>query len=231
MWFRDIPQLSSVVDVEVRITDQNDHKPVFSQDEFIVNIDENVIDGTFVLKAFAADSDGSSENSEVSYFIGGLDELPFIINTQNGDLTVHGIIDHEISNKYEFQILAKDNGNPTLSSEAKVKIKVNDLNDNAPEISEYNTTIIVQDNTEKGATILQLQVSDRDSPKNGAPFICSLLEGDSSKFKVTTEATEVCLIKTKTVFTLEEGSEFNLEIRVRDSGTRIFIKKIPSYVL
>ena len=208
--------------------DQNDHKPVFSQDEFNVNIDENVIDGTFVLKAFAADNDGSSENSEVSYFIESLDELPFIINRQNGDLTVDGIIDHEILNEYEFYIFAKDNGSPVLSSEAKVKVKVNDLNDNSPEISEYNTTIIVQDDTEKGATILQLQVSDRDSSKNGAPFICSLLEGDSSKFEVTTKDTEVCLIKTKTVFTLEKGSEFNLDIRVRDSGKRIFTVKSPS---
>ena len=208
--------------------DQNDHKPVFSQDEFNVNIDENVIDGTFVLKAFAADNDGSSENSEVSYFIESLDELPFIINPQNGDLTVDGIIDHEILNEYEFYILAKDNGTPVLSSKAKVKVKVNDLNDNPPEISEYNTTIIVQDDTEKGATILQLRVSDRDSSKNGAPFICSLLEGDSSKFEVTTKDTEVCLIKTKTVFTLEKGSEFNLDIRVRDSGKRIFTVKSPS---
>lgn len=218
-WFKQIPSLSSLVNVEVAVTDANDFTPVFLEKSYFKPIDENVRPGTFVLQAFATDADGSKENSRVIYSLMSKHVVPFAIDAETGVLVVNGSIDHEIRNSYDFYVTAEDNGTPKLSSKVRVTINITDLNDNAPVISDYNTSLIIHEGKLPGSTLLKLSVTDRDSAANAAPFYCMLLHGDGSTFEVSTENGINCVIKSKKLFNIKEKSEYDLLIRVTDSGT------------
>lgn len=223
-YYEVIPTLSSTVNVEIQVNDQNDHKPLFSQqDPFRKQIDENVRPGTFVLQAFATDGDGSNKNSVVTYSIQGDQNLPFVVGTQSGVIIVNGSIDHEIQSSYTFDIVATDNGLPQYETKVKVVVNITDLNDNAPIISDYNASVIVQEGKAPGSILLTLMVRDVDSAQNGAPFGCMLLEGDPDIFEVTAQESEAaCVVKSKQIFHKDEQDEFTLKLRVTDSGIYLY---------
>ena len=215
-----IPTLSSTVHVEVQINDQNDHVPTFKDKSFNKRIDENVRSGTFFFQVLAEDGDGSRKNSMVSYKIVGDSGLPFTVGKQSGVVLVDGSIDHEVKNYYEFMIEARDSGTPPFSSKVPVTVNITDLNDNAPIISDYNTSIIVQEKKPIGSELTTVSIRDVDSPKNGAPFRCMLLNGDETKFEVTTDDTGMnCVVRSKGTFKKIEKDEYVIEVRVTDSGT------------
>ncbi|XP_066917747.1 protocadherin Fat 1-like [Clytia hemisphaerica] len=217
--YESIPTLSSTVRVTVQVNDQNDHKPQFKEKKFDLQIDENVRSGTFFLLAYAEDKDGSRENSLVTYrLIGGPPSLPFKIGPQSGEIRVDGSLDHEKINSYQFEIEARDNGRPSFASTVKVLVNITDLNDNAPIIQGCHR-VIVQERKPTGSDLLTLSISDVDSPQNGAPFSCSLLEGDSNQFEISSiEGGTKCVISSKELFDKTVKDEYNLVIRVADSG-------------
>ena len=176
--------------------------------------------GTFFLLAYAEDQDGSRENSLVTYrLIGGPPSLPFKISPQSGEIRVDGSLDHEKVNSYQFEIEARDNGRPSFASTVKVSVNITDLNDNAPIIQGCHR-VIVQERKPIGSDLLTLSISDVDSPQNGAPFSCSLLEGDSNQFEIASvEGGTKCVISSKELFDKTVKDEYNVAIRVADSGT------------
>lgn len=217
-----IPSLSSTVNVEIQVNDDNDHSPRFSQKSFHEKIDENVRPGKFILQAFAVDDDGSNKNSAIMYSIEGEENLPFVIGTQTGFITVNGSADHEMKSSYSFDIVATDNGQPPRRTIVKAVVNVTDLNDNPPTISDYNATVIVQEGKEPGSTLLSLTIKDADSDQNGAPFGCSLLDGDEDYFEVVSDREHTCVIKSKQEFQLDLHKNFLLKLRVTDSGIIYF---------
>jgi len=50
-------------------------------------------------------------------------------------LAVQGVIDYESASVYQLVVVARDRGHDPLSAECIVVIRVQDLNDNAPEIT------------------------------------------------------------------------------------------------
>ena len=202
--------------VEVLVDDTNDNSPQFNQAVYSTQIDENIRSGTYVTQVFAQDNDGSKENSKITYRILQDTLVPFSIDFQ-GVIAVDGSIDREKKNEYEFDVIAVDSGIVQRSSKAKVKISIADLNDNAPIISEYNTSLILQEGKLPGTEILKLSISDLDTSKNGPPFVCSLFGGDSSIFEILTEGNN-CVLRSKVFFLAKEHPQHQLIIRVSDSG-------------
>ncbi|CAH2285593.1 neural-cadherin-like [Pelobates cultripes] len=130
--------LSSITEAMIHITDDNDCSPEFLRSIYSQeNILENVSVGTSVLQVLAQDCDSGS-NSEISYF------------TQSADfsITLQGIIhssqrlDYERPNHlYEFVVIAIDKGNPPRTGTASIRIRMANVNDEAPVFSQtvYNT--------------------------------------------------------------------------------------------
>lgn len=54
--------------------------------------------------------------------------------TKTGEIITREALDREQHASYDFVIEARDQGTPSRSSRAQVRIFVNDINDNAPEI-------------------------------------------------------------------------------------------------
>ncbi|XP_077127838.1 neural-cadherin-like [Ranitomeya variabilis] len=130
--------LSSVTEVIIHITDDNDcspefHKSIYSQD----NIVENIPVGTSILQVAAQDCDSGS-NAEISYFT---QSSEFSITSQ-GDILSKQRLDYEQANHmYEFVVIAVDKGIPPHTGTASVRLRMSNINDEAPVFSRtlYNT--------------------------------------------------------------------------------------------
>lgn len=112
-------RLMGFCQLEIRIDDVNDNDPVFSSKTFITNVKEDLEKGHIVLHVTATDKDAGS-NSLITYSL----EKPnkqFLISNSTGIITTKGPL---TSTKYNFKVIAQDNGNPRRSSKADVEISV-----------------------------------------------------------------------------------------------------------
>ncbi|XP_030606404.1 neural-cadherin [Archocentrus centrarchus] len=125
--------LSSVAEVVVHITDENDCTPEFLHSIYTRdNIPESITPGTSLLQVLARDCD-SGINSEISYFVPSSD---FSI-TSGGVVSPARRLDYERPNHiYEFVVVAVDAGTPPRTGTASIRIRVANSNDEAPIFSQ-----------------------------------------------------------------------------------------------
>ncbi|XP_044151298.1 neural-cadherin-like [Bufo gargarizans] len=130
--------LSSVTEVMIHITDDNDcspefHKSIYSQDSIL----ENIPVGTSILEVTAQDCDSGS-NAEISYFTQSSD---FSITSQGVILSSQRLDYEKANHMYEFVVIAIDKGNPPRTGTASVRLQMLNINDEVPVFSQtvYNT--------------------------------------------------------------------------------------------
>ncbi|XP_046907538.1 protocadherin alpha-8-like [Hypomesus transpacificus] len=213
------PTRSGTVDIIVEVLDVNDNMPVFTQDSYIVTLDENSPIGTTVVQVNATDLDDGS-NGEVIYSFGNnvnskLRQL-FDINTNTGEIVVKGLIDFEVKDRYAIDIQASDKGSAPLTADKSVIIKIVDLNDNAPEIEITSFSSIVAENSRPGTTVALISVNDLDSGLNGK-VICSISE--DVPFMLTPSLQDnMYSVVTKSPLDREKQSQYDVTIVAKDAG-------------
>ena len=69
-----------------------------------------------------------------------------------------------------LEVQALDHGVPSLSSSVRVKVDIDDANDNPPIYPEGNYTVYVQEDKPYGHILMRFSVTDSDDSPNGAPF-------------------------------------------------------------
>ncbi|KAI4897258.1 hypothetical protein NFI96_024623, partial [Prochilodus magdalenae] len=213
--------LSDTATVTIHLTDVNDNSPVFSQELYSTVVSEDTQPGCSVLTSFRAiqvtakDFDGPS-NSRIHYsIVGGNQDSPYIMDAVSGVLKVARQLDREKVGGYELTVLASDSGNPPKSSSAAINVTVADVNDNPPVFSQGNYSLIIQESLPAGASVLQLSVTDRDSPQNGPPFSYIILKGNEGKpFSVDQRG----VIRTTATLKSSEKDQYVLRVQVSDSG-------------
>ncbi|XP_057586594.1 protocadherin Fat 2 isoform X2 [Hippopotamus amphibius kiboko] len=208
--------LSDMTTVVVNITDINEHRPRFSQDLYSMKVLENAIVGDVVLTVSATDEDGPL-NSAITYsLIGGNQLRHFAIHPKKGELQVAKALDWEQTSSYSLRLRATDSGQPPLHEDTDIAIQVVDVNDNAPRFFQLNYSISVQENSPIGSKVLQLILSDPDSPENGPPYSFRISKGnDGSAFQVTPDGWLV----TTAGLSKRVQEWYQLQIEVSDSGT------------
>ena len=77
-------------------------------------------------------------------------------------MSVKKQLDRETLSRYELEVIARDNGKPSLSNSTKASITVLDINDNKPEFD--NSTLIgqVYENRPVGSSVCTVVASDMD---------------------------------------------------------------------
>ncbi|XP_028838511.1 protocadherin gamma-C5-like [Denticeps clupeoides] len=164
------PVLSGSTKITVMVLDNNDNAPQFERQFYEAHIKENASPGTEVLSVRATDFD-DAQNGEVEYFLG--DQTPdavqalFTINSDTGVIEVRGQLDFETANLHKFDVLAKDRGNPRMEGHCSVKVKITDVNDNAPEIVITSLSSPVAENSPVGTVVALISAKDADSGENG----------------------------------------------------------------
>ncbi|XP_068133856.1 protocadherin gamma-B1-like isoform X38 [Hyperolius riggenbachi] len=172
------PQLFTNKTIHLIVVDVNDNAPVFEKLSYTVYILENNPQGTSIHKMQATDSD-INENAKISYFVlsNTIDNIPVSsyvsINSVTGILYAQRSFDYEQLREFQFQVMAKDSGSPSLSSNVTVKICIIDKNDNTPKIlypspdtEETALFEFIPHSAEKGYLVTKVIAVDADSGHN-----------------------------------------------------------------
>ncbi|XP_066572383.1 protocadherin alpha-C2-like [Amia ocellicauda] len=127
-----VPPLSSNVTVHILILDQNDNTPVIVSpwcahgsvaEELIPRSTDK---GYLVAKVIAIDAD-SVQNSRITYqFLQTTDASLFSLDQYNGEIRTMRMFSPRDSRKQRLIVLAKDNGDPALSSTVTIKLSTLD---------------------------------------------------------------------------------------------------------
>uniref|UniRef100_A0A8D0HKE9 Neural-cadherin n=1 Tax=Sphenodon punctatus TaxID=8508 RepID=A0A8D0HKE9_SPHPU len=158
--------LSSVTEVIVHITDENDCSPEFQHSIYTRdNILETIPVGTSLLQVLATDCDSGS-NSEIVYFI---QSAEFSITPQ-GIISSNQRLNYERANHmYEFVVIAVDKGHPPRTGTASVRVRMMNVNDEAPVFSQsvYRTFL----SEDAGPSTLVATVHAKDPDGDGVLYL------------------------------------------------------------
>ncbi|PWA23520.1 hypothetical protein CCH79_00006104 [Gambusia affinis] len=214
------PAKSGTMNITVILSDVNDNAPICDQQKYTATIKENAPVGTFLLTISASDSD-EGENGEVEYSLRSKHRGPsseqFELNSKTGKLTVKGQLDYEEKQMYELKVLASDKGSVSLSTQCNVVIRVEDVNDNQPEIDITSLSSRIPEDAAPGTVVALMDVTDRDSGVNGQ-VVCSLSDSLPFDLKPSPDGQSYSLI-TKDYLDKETSHMFNITITAKDLGS------------
>ncbi|ELW54093.1 Protocadherin beta-11 [Tupaia chinensis] len=209
------PPRSGTALVRVVAVDINDNSPEFEQLFYEVKIPENSIPGSLVVTVSAGDLD-SGTNGEIWYTFSHASEdirKTFEINQKSGEVSLTSSLDFETTESYSIIIQATDGGG--LFGKSTVKIKVIDVNDNAPEIAVSSITNPIPENSPE-TVVMVFSIRDRDSGDNGR-MVCSISE--DLPFLLKSSVENYYTLETKATLDRESQAEYNITITVTDLGT------------
>ncbi|XP_059918625.1 protocadherin alpha-3-like isoform X27 [Gadus macrocephalus] len=153
--------------VIIEIIDMNDNAPKIEVMSYSKALPEDSKSGTTVAVITVKDSD-SGINGKVLCFIN--QDVPFTLNpsVQNNMFSVvtKTPLDREKHSQYDVTIIAKDAGEPSLSSEKTIRIDISDVNDNSPQFLLSPYTLYLTENNSPGDSIFKVQATDQDEGDN-----------------------------------------------------------------
>ncbi|XP_062986134.1 protocadherin beta-16-like isoform X5 [Elgaria multicarinata webbii] len=211
-----MPQRTGTVQININVLDSNDNFPQFTQSEYKVKLKENSPRDTLVCKVEARDLDFGS-NALISYSFHRMHEKIynlFHLNEITGEITVLGEMDYEKETSYDMNIKAMDGGG--LSGHCKVLVEIEDVNDNAPEVSVISTTSPLPEDSPLETLVVLFSVMDRDSGDNGKA-VCSVEINLPFVLKVTVNNYYQLVIQSP--LDREKVPEYNITITAIDRGS------------
>ncbi|KAL6461326.1 hypothetical protein MHYP_G00294700 [Metynnis hypsauchen] len=192
-----------------------DEPPVFSKAEYTFNVQEGPIIDKVIGSVSARDPDRT--NYKMKYTIRGLN-CPLEIDENTGQLVLKKELDRETEATHLCDVTAQEISPSALKGYVIVKIKVLDVNDNQPELTNTRN-IYICDNDRNGTIIGTIGAADKD--ENPGPFRF-ILAKRSSNFSLhdnrNNTATVMLTHRDLSMDTLEENF---LEIEISDSGTPV----------
>ncbi|KAF3689058.1 Neural-cadherin Cadherin-N [Channa argus] len=163
--------LSTATEVQVLITDENDCVPEFLQSIYSVDgVPETVTTATSLLQVLATDCD-SGLNAELTYYTLSAD---FSISP-HGTVFPAARLDYEKPNHlYEFVVMAVDGGDEPHSGTATVRVRMANINDEAPEFSQPVYRTFVSEDAGPNTLVATVLAKDPD----GDGIIYSIAAGN-----------------------------------------------------
>ena len=136
------------------------------------------------------------ETSNISYSIvsGNINDT-FTINSTSAELYLNRVLDREEIMVYSLVLEAVDNGIIQLTGFATLEINVLDVNEFAPQFSESNYTVEIDENEPYGYTVFQVNATYQDTGDN-AIIVYSITAGNSSGlFEIQSETGIITVAK------------------------------------
>uniref|UniRef100_A0A3Q3MM92 Protocadherin-8 n=1 Tax=Mastacembelus armatus TaxID=205130 RepID=A0A3Q3MM92_9TELE len=230
------PSRTGTTRINIKVKDYNDNSPVFDRNSFSVDLPEDAPVGSLLLDLNAEDPD-EGLNGEVVYGFGN--QVPaeirqlFRVDRKTGRLTLESPIDFESKNTYEFDVQATDLGPNPSPAICKIVVQVQDVNDNAPEISITPMTSItagiayITEAAARESFVALVSTSDRDSGANGQVH-CTLYGHDHFRLQQAYE--DSFMIVSTSPLDREKIPEYNLTVVAEDLGSPPF-RTITQYTI
>lgn len=122
------------------LVDVNDNAPIFEKSNYELSITENNEPFQVIFKIKATDADSPGPNSNITYSFKETVINDYLSINSQGVIMSKVKFDREKIEKFIFNVIATDHGQPTsLSGSANVILNILDLNDNKPNIF-FNTS-------------------------------------------------------------------------------------------
>lgn len=206
------PPRNSLVQLQVRVLDDNDHGPSFPTLLYQASVREDAQVGTVVLALSAVDRD-EGLNGQTEYFLVDETSGAFTIDAVAGTLRTRHTLDREARSQHTFRAAARDcSVQGSRSTTVIIKVHVTDVNDNDPVWEQNPFEIFLSPQSPTNQTTAVLTASDPDLGPNGT-VIFSFAE-TQSMFSIDKYTGEVRL------WHLPSSEYFPiwLQLQVRDQG-------------
>ncbi|XP_063987386.1 protocadherin-like wing polarity protein stan [Diachasmimorpha longicaudata] len=159
---------SATTTLIVRVLDDNDNYPQFSERSYSTTISEDM-DYTVnpvIARIRATDADAGA-NAAIRYaIIGGNTQNTFSIDSLSGDVTLVKPLDYETTDLYRIVVRAQDGGSPARSNTTQLLVHVQDVNDNAPRFFTSLLQETVSEGVPIGHSVVRVQAYDGDKGLN-----------------------------------------------------------------
>lgn len=157
---------SATATVVVKILDDNDNYPQFSERTYSVQVNEDQWgDNNIVAHIKATDAD-QGNNAAIRYaIIGGNTQSQFSIDSMSGDVSLVKPLDYESVRSYRLVVRAQDGGSPSRSNTTQLLVNVIDANDNSPRFYTSQFQEAVLESVPVGYNIVRVQAYDADEGK------------------------------------------------------------------
>ncbi|RXN17686.1 B-cadherin-like isoform X1 [Labeo rohita] len=221
--------------IEVIVSDQNDNKPVFTQNPFNGRVHEAAGKDYEFMTVTATDADDPNEhNGIVTYTIFSQEPpLPkpnlFDINTSTGTIRVREPgMDREQYPRYTLLVVATDGQGQGFSTTGTAVITITDSNDNAPQFEQTSHIVSVPEN-KVGAVVATLTVTDGDEVGSSAwSTKYRIISGDKGGFfNVSTGPSQLeGIITTVKPLDFEKTKQYVLSVIVENDDP--FVGSLPT---
>ena len=209
-----LPQHSSTVVVSVEILDQNDVAPSFSLPSYAAAWPEDTPPGTTLLTVVTSDPD-LGESGVVEYSLHPSNDSAFFnINSTNGAITLFSDFNRETQNYFSFEVIARDFGEPQLTTSVVVMVTVLDVNDNIPQLNASQYSAVLPEDTPLDSILIGVAASDADISSN-AEINFSLSSDFNSTFTIGNESG---LISLSFSLDFERQHNYTLFVVATDNG-------------
>ncbi|XP_030723993.2 cadherin-19 isoform X1 [Globicephala melas] len=204
---------ASTTFIKIQVEDV-DEPPVFLLPYYLFEIFEGSPYGSFVGTVSATDPD--QRKSPIRYSI--TRSKVFSID-DNGTVFTTNPLDREISAWYNLSVTATEKYSIEQSSAVPVYVQVLDINDHAPEFSEYYETYVCE-NAVSGQVIQTISAVDRDESIEDHHFYfnVSVVENNSSFTIIDNQDNTAVILTNRTGFSLQEEPVFYVSILIADNG-------------
>lgn len=213
------PQRNGTLHVNITVLDSNDNAPSFLNNTYNITVQEDQAKGTVIINLSAEDDD-IGDNGKVTYELSSRTSSQvkdtFLLNETTGEIKISSPLDYEQETKYQFVVIARDNGRTSLSTQVIVNITVLDINDNAPQINinlPPGGTGVVE-NAEIGQYIATVVVTDSDGGENGT-VNCTI---SNENFNIVKMFSNIFKITLGSRLDRERVPEHNVTINCFDFG-------------
>uniref|UniRef100_A0A9J7ZEC1 Cadherin domain-containing protein n=1 Tax=Cyprinus carpio carpio TaxID=630221 RepID=A0A9J7ZEC1_CYPCA len=221
-----VPSLSSSVTLSLQISDVNDNAPVFDKSSYEASVQENNTPGLSIFTVRARDAD-FNQNARVSYMLedSSVNGVPVssLVSISADSGVIHAVrsFDYEQIKDFQFRVKAQDGGSPPLSSNVSVKIRIQDQNDNAPQVLypvQSGASVvaeIVPRSADVGYLVTKVVAVDVDSGQNAWLSYKLQKATDRALFEVGLQNGE---IRTVRQVTDKDAVKQRLTVVVEDNG-------------
>ncbi|XP_048058667.1 protocadherin alpha-5-like [Megalobrama amblycephala] len=217
-----IVPLATDKSVVIKIVDVNDNAPEIEVTSLSSAIPEDSRPGTTVALISVTDLD-SGVNGKISCSLS--DDIPFKLMPLPQDniysLVTSALLDRETKFQYDITLVAKDAGQPSLSSVKTITVLISDVNDNSPEFSFSPYAFYVMENNVPGKLLFSVSASDKDSNENAIISYHIWRENTeenkyTSFININSENGEIYALKS---FDFETVKTFQFHVLATDSGS------------
>uniref|UniRef100_A0A2K5E9T8 Dachsous cadherin-related 2 n=1 Tax=Aotus nancymaae TaxID=37293 RepID=A0A2K5E9T8_AOTNA len=206
------PPRSSVIHLQVRVLDANDHSPSFPTLYYQSSVREDAEVGTVVLMLSAVDKD-EGLNGQTEYLLTDEASGAFTIDPMSGTLRTSNTLDREARSQHTFSAVARDCSiEGSRSTTVVIKVYITDVNDNDPVLEQNPFDVFLSPQSPTNQTTVILKADDPDLGPNGT-VVFSLAE-TQSMFSIDKHTGEIQLQQSPA----SEYFPIWLQLKVTDQG-------------